>query len=127
MSESNFCLPESSANTPSPTSSAKTVVDEAYAIEIISKFLNQDWAKAKLIDVTLTSIQGGYLNSLWIVENKALPKGSTEPRKVVLRHYGGNMFDAEMKMMKEQDKSKNFIKNSETEEVLIFYEQSRTR
>lgn len=52
-----------------------------------------------------------------VVENKKC--GEKGPSKVILRHYGGNVFDLQNSLAEN-----NFIKNSETEEVMIFFEQS---
>ena len=49
------------------------------------------------------------------MENKKI--GDKGRAKVILRYYGGNFFDL-------QAEQSNFIKNSETDEVMIFFEQS---
>lgn len=64
---------------------------------------------------------GGYVNTLYIVENKKCDGDG--PKKVILRHYGGNLFD----MHKDTGAEENFIKNTETSEVMIFFEQSQRR
>lgn len=59
------------------------------------------------------------MNTLYIVENAKC--GEAGPGKVILRHYGGNLFD----LNKSESREHGFVKNSETAEALIFYEQSK--
>ena len=96
------------------TMSPSKVVDENYALETIVKFLPEAWADADLSSVTVTPFSGGYVNSLWIVENKKNP--SSKYSKVILRHYGGNV----LKIEQEHDTTgPGLFKNHETEEVLV--------
>lgn len=95
-------------------------MDEESALAIISKFLPKEWAKSTRDDVSLIKITCGYLNSVWIVENQS---ALVEPRKVILRKYGGSTLSDFMKKRNDDEK---YLKNTETDEVLIFYENSRT-
>jgi len=58
------------------------------AIEWIGKFLSEEWKYLKPQDIKLTRFQISFVNQVYLVSNEKTEK---EPRKVILRKYGGNL------------------------------------
>lgn len=97
-------------------------VSKEFAFNTISKFLHKEWAKTTPRDITVSPLKGGYLNTLYIVENNGLPPQHKEPRKVIMRIIGegihwNSKFDLE---------EHGFVVNTEVSEALIYQHQSRT-
>ena len=92
-------------------------IKKSFARETISKFLPNEWTSVKDSDLMITQIQEGFINTSFIVENKAAVK---DPSKVLLRKYGGGMF-------KNKYKDNKWLPiNSEAEEGLICHQQSKS-
>ena len=96
-------------------------VSKQIAFETISKFLTKEWSLTSESDLTITPLKGGYVNTLYIVENNAVSGNKKEPKKVILRFYGGNAFGDN-----KRDLSATFPMISEVEETLVFHHQSMT-
>lgn len=95
-------------------------MDSEAAVEIIGKFFPQEWANSSRHNVSFTKITCGYINSVWVVENSTA--GHVEPKKLLLRKYGGNTLDG---YMKQRSKDESYFTNSETDEVLIIFLNSK--
>jgi len=95
------------------------MVTEKYALETISKFLPLEWPNALESDIVITPLTGGYVNTLYVVENNTVT-GKKEPRKVLLRLYGGKIIGNKHEMKSQMPM------NSEVVEAIIFQNQSRT-
>ena len=92
-------------------------IKKSFARETISKFLPNEWTSVKDSDLIITQIQEGFINTSFIVENKA---AVNDPSKVLLRKYGGGMY-------KNKYKGKTWLPiNSEAEEGLICHQQSKS-
>ena len=91
------------------------------AFEIICKFLTKEWPLASESDLTISALKGGYVNSLYVVENHAVSGSKKEPRKVLLRFYGGNVLGDNKRQLVQY-----LPMNSEVEESMLFMEQSMT-
>ena len=89
-------------------------VDKKYAVEIIGKFLPNEWSDVHPKDVTLTPFSGGFMNSLWIVDNNK--KNGSKFNRVILRHYGGNLF----KIDQNDGENGSTTVKDRTEEILVF-------
>ena len=96
-------------------------VSKKIAFETITKFLTKEWSLTSESDLAITSLKGGYVNTLYIVENNVVSGNKTEPKKVILRLYGGNVFGDNKREM-----STIFPLTSEVEETLVFHHQSMT-
>jgi choline/ethanolamine kinase len=86
------------------------------AKEKCANFLGQAWTGLSDDEFTISTIQGGMVNQLYLCENKSkneLPDGV--PRKVLMRYYGGKLLD----------KDSEFRNGGEAEEVLVFYTMSQ--
>ena len=103
----------------SATHQQSPMINKKDALDTISKFLNQEWCQTTEPDINITRLQGGYVNTLYIVENKS-EKVKNEPKKLILRFYGGNFFGDDKRAL-----SKDLPMSSEVEESLIFYTQSK--
>ena len=97
------------------------IISKKVAFETISKFLTKEWSLTSESDLTITPLKGGYVNTLYIVENNAVSGNKKEPKKVILRFYGGNAFGDN-----KRDLSATFPMISEVEETLVFHHQSMT-
>ena len=91
------------------------------AFEIICKFLTKEWPLASESDLTISALKGGYVNSLYVVENHAVSGSKKEPRKVLLRFYGGNVLGDNKRQLVQY-----LPMNSEVEESMLFMQQSMT-
>ena len=90
-------------------------VDEKYAVDLIARFLPEEWSDVHHQNVSLKPFSGGFINSLWIVDNNK--KNGSKYNKVIIRHYGGNMFGMDNN---HEENGSTIIKITEVEEVLIF-------
>ena len=93
----------------------KKCVDEKYARDLVAKFLPNEWSDVDPKDISLKPFLGGFVNSLWIVDNNK--KHDSKFNKVILRHYGGNAFDLDQDF---ETSGSTIIKLPEVEETLIF-------
>lgn len=75
------------------------------AIDIIGRYFPQEWKSLRVKDVSVDRLQTGFNNQVYVVSNEITVK---EPRKLVIRKYGGNFV---------QDKSD--LKPLTTDEELI--------
>ena len=96
-------------------------VSKQIAFETISKFLTKEWSLTSESDLTITQLKGGYVNTLYIVENNAISGNKKEPKKVILRFHGGNVLGDD-----KRDLSTIVPFTSEVEETLLFQHQSST-
>ena len=70
-------------------------MSKAEAIKILSDHLSGSWDNLTEGDLDLSVLQGGFVNRLFICENKKLTANpsKSEPSKVILRLLGGKMMD----------------------------------
>ena len=102
-------------------SNGESTVSKKIAFETISKFLTKEWSLTSESDLTITPLKGGYVDTLYIVENNAVSGNKKEPKKVILRFYGGKAFGNTKREL-----STILPSTSEVEETLVFYQQSMT-
>ena len=96
-------------------------VSKKIAFETISKFLTKEWSLTSESDLAITPLNGGYVDTLYIVENNAVSGNKKEPKKVILRFYGGKAFGNT-----KRDLSTILPSTTEFEETLVFHHQSMT-
>ena len=99
----------------------ESTVSKKIAFETISKFLTKEWSLTSESDLAITPLKGGYVNTLYTVENNAISGNKNEPKKVILRFYGGKAMGDD-----KREVSTIFPFTSEVEEILVFQHQSMT-
>jgi choline/ethanolamine kinase len=82
------------------------------ALAKCGNFLGGSWKTLSQDDFSLSVIQGGFVNRIFLCENKVAADG--EPKKVILRLYGGKLID----------RDHIFRNGSIMDEVLVFYAMS---
>jgi len=88
------------------------------AVSIVSKFFPNEWPSTDVKNVQLTRLRGGWVNKVYIVERTFSDKNSSEPLKLLLKMYGGNLaseFD-----------SQEGVELTLPEELLVCLEWSKT-
>ena len=64
------------------------------AIQLVRQFLPKEWKHLKSSEVDIKRMQCGFSNQVYIC---SIDKANKEPNKLIIRMYGGNMIDNEMK------------------------------
>lgn len=107
-------------NISNKTIQPKKMISKDFALTTISKFLTKLWPQCRPSDLSISQLTGGYVNTIYIVENASIPmKCAIEPHSVLIRIFGGDFIPN-----KEEVVQFGFHMNSEVEESLIYQQAS---
>ena len=99
-----------------------TLITKDFAFSTVCNFLTNDWPNTTSNDLLVTQLKGGYLNTVFIVENRGISSDAREPKKVLIRFLGG----AGLVNNKNDLADHGFVVNTEVGEALIYQHQSMT-
>ena len=89
-------------------------MDSVQALKVVSKFFPL-WSKLNPDQVTVSSVTGGLMNTVYLVEGPKCKKDAVVPQRMIIRQFGGGLL---------HDPSIDDRRNSPVEENIICFQTS---